>query len=201
MSINNSYLLPTTERRTAPLLPAAERRTAPPPADGWRHAIGAAFASVRAYTLEGLCLHAMALHPEFFWSLGEESDQADLLATTVWPAEHDAIPQSQRAMVTVKDLWPDEPDEATQMVSWRTVEPLGLRQGGPADESLLQGGSPGWRPWLASIAARLWTRMREARERRRSIAALHALDDRTLKDMGLDRHQIEHAVIYGRPLY
>ena len=43
--------------------------------------------------------------------------------------------------------------------------------------------------------------MREARERRRSIAALHALDDRTLKDIGLARHQIEHAVIYGRPWY
>jgi len=198
MSINNWYLLPTTGRRTVPLRPTAERRTAPPPADRWRHAIGAAFASVRDYTLEGLCLHAMALHPEFFWSPGEESDQADLLATTVRPAEHDAVPQSQRAMVTVKDLWPDE---ITQIVSWRTVEPFGLGQWGSADESLLQGGSPGWRPWLASIAARLWTRMREARGRRRSIAALHALDDRTLKDIGLARHQIEHAVIYGRPWY
>src|SRR4029077_401141 len=79
MSINNSYLLPTTERRTVPLLPAAERRTAPPPADRWRHAIGAAFASVRDYTLEGLCLHAMTLHPEFFWSPLDESEQADLL--------------------------------------------------------------------------------------------------------------------------
>jgi uncharacterized protein YjiS (DUF1127 family) len=104
-------------------------------------------------------------------------------------------------MVTVKVLWPDEPDEITQMVSWRTVEPLGLRQEGSADESLLQGGSPGWRPWLASIAARLWTRIRDARECRRSIAALHALDDRALKDIGLTRHQIEHAVIYGRPWY
>ena len=71
MSINNSYLLPTTERRTAPVRPAAERRTAPPQAGRWRHAIGAAFASVRAYTVEGLCLHATTLHPEFFWSPGE----------------------------------------------------------------------------------------------------------------------------------
>jgi uncharacterized protein YjiS (DUF1127 family) len=198
MSINNSYLLPTTERRTAPLLPTAERRTAAPPADRWWNAIGAAFASVKDYTPEGLCLHAAALHPEFFWSPGEETDQADLIARTVRPAEHDAVPQDQRAMVTVKDLWPDE---ITQIVSWRTAEPLKLGQWGSADESLLQGGSPGWRPWLASIAARLWTRMREARERRRSIAALHALDDRTLKDIGLARHQIEHAVIYGRPWY
>ncbi len=125
MSINNSYLLPTTERRTAPLLPTAERRTAAPPADRWWNAIGAAFASVKDYTLEGLCLHAAALHPGFFWSPGEETDQPDLLPTTVRPAEHDAIPQSHRAMVTVKDLWPDEHDESTQMVSWRAVEPLG----------------------------------------------------------------------------
>ena len=186
MSINNSYLLPTTERQTAPLLPAAERRPAPPPADRWRNTSRAAFASVRDYTIEGLCLHARALHPEFFWSPGEETDQADLLATAVWPAEHDAIPQSQRAMVTVKDLWPDEPDDHADgvLAHGRT---LGLVQWGPADESLpwdgaIQAGAHGSHPSRPNSGPGCARRGSAGPCRSRPC---HALDDRTLKDMGL----------------
>ena len=33
---------------------------------------------------------------------------------------------------------------------------------------------------------------------RRAITEMHALDDRTLRDLGLDRTGIEHAVRFGR---
>ena len=55
----------------------------------------------------------------------------------------------------------------------------------------------GWRAWITSIAsvvAELWSKMRREREIRRIRAAWAMVDDRTLKDIGISRYQIE----YGR---
>jgi uncharacterized protein YjiS (DUF1127 family) len=53
-----------------------------------------------------------------------------------------------------------------------------------------------WRVWInstASIVAELWSRMRREREIRRISAAWEAIDDRTLKDIGISRCEIEYA--------
>jgi uncharacterized protein YjiS (DUF1127 family) len=55
----------------------------------------------------------------------------------------------------------------------------------------------GWRAWIVSIAsvvAKLWSRMIRERKSRRIRAAWEAVDDRTLKDIGISRYEIE----YGR---
>jgi uncharacterized protein YjiS (DUF1127 family) len=55
----------------------------------------------------------------------------------------------------------------------------------------------GWRGCItsiASIAAELWSRMHREREIRRITVAWERIDDRTLKDIGTSRHEIE----YGR---
>ena len=55
--------------------------------------------------------------------------------------------------------------------------------------------------WLARIAStilRFWFRMRQYRHTRLMIAELRALDDRMLKDIGLQRYEIESAVLYGQ---
>jgi uncharacterized protein YjiS (DUF1127 family) len=55
----------------------------------------------------------------------------------------------------------------------------------------------GWRAWIISIAsmvAKLWSRMLRERELRRIRAAWETVDDRTLKDIGISRYEIE----YGR---
>lgn len=52
--------------------------------------------------------------------------------------------------------------------------------------------------WLARVAsaiARFWTRSRQKRHERLMIAELQALDDRTLKDIGIYRCEIEGAVL------
>ncbi len=46
------------------------------------------------------------------------------------------------------------------------------------------------------LIAKTWAAYAAARERQASIAALHALDDHALKDIGLHRSEIERAV-YG----
>jgi uncharacterized protein YjiS (DUF1127 family) len=54
------------------------------------------------------------------------------------------------------------------------------------------------RPWIVSIAAALWSGMRRRHQSKRAIAALSALDDRMLEDIGIYRGDIELAVRYGR---
>jgi uncharacterized protein YjiS (DUF1127 family) len=55
----------------------------------------------------------------------------------------------------------------------------------------------GWRAWITSIAPIIfewWSRIRGERELRRLGAAWEGIDDRTLKDIGISRFEIE----YGR---
>jgi uncharacterized protein YjiS (DUF1127 family) len=54
--------------------------------------------------------------------------------------------------------------------------------------------------WLARIAstiARFWSGSRQGRHVRLVSAELQALDDRMLKDIGLQRYRIERAVLNG----
>jgi uncharacterized protein YjiS (DUF1127 family) len=54
-----------------------------------------------------------------------------------------------------------------------------------------------WLAWISSIVsmvAGLWSKMRRGREIRRITAAWETIDDRTLKDIGICRYEIE----YGR---
>jgi uncharacterized protein YjiS (DUF1127 family) len=53
-----------------------------------------------------------------------------------------------------------------------------------------------WRVALVRLAAACWSRLRRAGERRRAIAELRSLDDRSLCDMGISRPDIETIVRY-----
>jgi uncharacterized protein YjiS (DUF1127 family) len=53
------------------------------------------------------------------------------------------------------------------------------------------------RVWIMSPVGRSWSWMRREWEVGRTIAALQKLDDRTLKDVGLNRCQIESVVRYA----
>jgi uncharacterized protein YjiS (DUF1127 family) len=53
---------------------------------------------------------------------------------------------------------------------------------------------------LIALARRLWVAHREYRLRRGALLSMQALDDRTLKDIGLTRGGIEWAVTGGSPI-
>jgi uncharacterized protein YjiS (DUF1127 family) len=50
---------------------------------------------------------------------------------------------------------------------------------------------PNWSAWITSNLAKLWSRLLHEHESRQVRAALAALDDRTLKDIGISRYEIE----------
>jgi uncharacterized protein YjiS (DUF1127 family) len=58
----------------------------------------------------------------------------------------------------------------------------------------------GWLARIASNFASFWSRSRRKRHAWVMSAELQALDDRMLKDIGLQRFQIESAVLYGEQL-
>lgn len=47
------------------------------------------------------------------------------------------------------------------------------------------------RAWVATAAARLWSALRRAQQRRQTRRSLQALDDLMLKDIGISRSDIE----------
>jgi uncharacterized protein YjiS (DUF1127 family) len=55
-----------------------------------------------------------------------------------------------------------------------------------------------WSAWVLSMLAMPWSVVQRAVETRQSRAALRALDDRTLSDIGVSRHEIDHVVRFGR---
>ena len=54
-----------------------------------------------------------------------------------------------------------------------------------------------WPARIASASATLWSRRRRIRQVRLTSAGLQALDDRMLRDIGLQRCQIESVVLNG----
>lgn len=51
---------------------------------------------------------------------------------------------------------------------------------------------PRWALRVASLAARLWSKLLHGHEQRRASWALNALNDRMLKDIGMSRSDIEY---------
>lgn len=61
----------------------------------------------------------------------------------------------------------------------------------------LETARPGRPPWILLVAAKSWSWLLRARRTKRARAALHALDDRMLKDIGVSRSEIEWVAEHG----
>ena len=55
-----------------------------------------------------------------------------------------------------------------------------------------------WGAWLGCRMTAFWAYLRREREVARAVAMLSRMDDRTLRDIGMERGQIEGAVRHGR---
>jgi uncharacterized protein YjiS (DUF1127 family) len=54
-----------------------------------------------------------------------------------------------------------------------------------------------WRISLRRAVVTCWSSLRRSRDRQRAIGELHSLDDRSMRDIGLSRSDIEYIVHYG----
>jgi len=158
-----------------------ERRPAGAGIEKWRRAISAAIASVMDGVTEGFALHATTLHPQLFWSLLDHGEADSTTLEDRAPNRHRMSFPQHREAVTISSF---ELHESTRWISSRTNP-----EGDPGHKSAR----------TPSLTGRLWSWFLESYEHRRAVRALEALDDRTLKDMGISRYEIDHLVRYGRP--
>jgi len=157
----------------------SNRRARSPRAETWRRAISAAIASVMEGVAEGYALHATALHPQL-WPFPEEASRSDPSGSAGRNKSHTRLPQRSQIVMSVSSF---EPHETMQWVSPREI----------SDERAVR-----WRARIASLPRKVWSWILRANEHRRDAAALEALDDRTLKDMGISRAEIGYLVRHGR---
>jgi uncharacterized protein YjiS (DUF1127 family) len=149
-------------------------------AETWRRAIGTAIASASEGVMEGYALQAMALHPQY-WPLFEEGSRANPPREERRNEGHPPIRLRHRSQTAMK-VSSFEPHETMEWVSPRAIPEKGAAR---------------WRDWVRSLPGKLWSWIREANAHRRDVEALQALDDRTLKDMGISRAEIGYLVRHG----
>ena len=159
----------------------SNRRARLPRAETWRRAISAAIASVMGGVAEGYALHATALHPQL-WPFPEEAFRPDPGGSVGRNESHPSIRVPQRSQ-TVMSLSSFEPHETMQWVSPREI----------SDE-----GAARWGGRIGSLPGKIWSWILRVNEHRRDAAALEALDDRMLKDVGISRAEIGYLVRHGR---
>ena len=157
----------------------SNRRARSPRAETWRRAISAAIASVMGGVAEGYALHATALHPQL-WPFPEEASRSDPSGSAGRNKSHTRLPQRSQIVMSVSSF---EPHETMQWVSPREI----------SDE-----GAARWGGRIGSLPGKIWSWILRVNEHRRDAAALEALDDRTLKDMGISRAEIGYLVRHGR---
>jgi uncharacterized protein YjiS (DUF1127 family) len=154
---------------------AADRRTrhARP-----THSIAAAMSWAIGSVIEAFILSAAAMHPEFLWLPGNKVRRR-------WgprPGPRQGCIREEHRVRTRRLLTRSRPGRSGA----RKPHPFARPETAPT-------GFLGWRASVISILAECWSRMLREREIRRLRAAWESLDDRTLKDIGISRHEIEYA--------
>jgi uncharacterized protein YjiS (DUF1127 family) len=159
--------------------------------DRWRRSIERAIAVALEQITEGLTLHAASMHPQLFFSLRDTADSADAAAE---PARG-ALAWTDCPLPQVS---PDAVARWSMPPSTRTSPAVTTFLTAAPPVEVAPSVRPGWVARAATIFGKLWSGILRKGELRRSRIALQALDDRTLKDIGISRYEIDRVVRYGR---
>ena len=121
------------------------------------------------HIVESFAFHALATHPDQSWRWPEyERSQDGTIEVDDGPESCLVLPYQQQVDITESSL-------GRAAIARRTQAPSGIGSG----------------KWLISIPATLWSTLRRASERRRIRAAWDSIDDHTLSDIGVSRHEVE----------
>jgi uncharacterized protein YjiS (DUF1127 family) len=83
---------------------------------------------------------------------------------------------------------------AAQGAFLQPVSPAPSAQGGVVDEAVSADRGQAWYSSISAALVSVWTWIARRHERNRAMAELHALDDCALRDIGINRFDIERAV-------
>jgi uncharacterized protein YjiS (DUF1127 family) len=151
----------------------------------WQRSIERAIAVALEQAAESLALYAAGMEPQLFLLLSEPGARvgaADLTPGPTLPASRPSLALGFREAPPASPVTPYEGAAGRFLPPSQPIEPE----------------RPGWTAWILSIPGKLWSTLLLERDVRRSRDALLALDDRTLKDIGLSRSEIDRAARYGR---
>jgi uncharacterized protein YjiS (DUF1127 family) len=169
-------------------------------ADAWRRRIADAAASATTRFVTDLAFAASGMYPELQWPLIDHINQRDSAEGMSANRPHGAAirrsmsqpqmsePQERRAIANDRVQLGSLP----RLVLPRPVADRGDLSDRPVAPAARAGRSiPAWIASLGSLPGLLWRRLRREREMWQNLAELETLDDRTLKDIGLSRCEIE----------
>jgi uncharacterized protein YjiS (DUF1127 family) len=169
--------------------------------EGWWLGVTAALSWLSVQVIEGFALSATVTHSEFIWPLGN-GDPADEMPSG--PAREARTDRSLALVPTVRDV---EQEVVTYLPlhGGRQIQPTvggapvrrdtdfsraNLSSANLSSANLSSGSDPSWSQWTISILAALRSRVLRRREVTRMKTAWQEIDDRTLKDIGLSRHDV-----------
>jgi uncharacterized protein YjiS (DUF1127 family) len=139
----------------------------------WRPAIAAAMSRTTTALVDGFALSAAAVHSEFTWLPTAQVGYDD-------PVEELA---REGRSETQKRLLLSPPGQSS---AWGDVKPDDLARSGSEGTDL-----PSWRARAASLPAKLWSSVRRQGRIRQMRVGWDAIDNHTLRDIGLSRYEID----------
>jgi uncharacterized protein YjiS (DUF1127 family) len=159
--------------------PASENESAQSvhESDARRRPFGAAISWLVAHLIEGFAAYGEAIYPSFVdhggFADGHKPNQDSELRTPAEIGHRSTAP------------WLNASHSRVAENPWQSAKSRTI--------------SPSWSATIASRVLEFWSRARRAGEIRLTITRLEALDDHTLKDIGIHRSQIESVARHRDP--
>jgi uncharacterized protein YjiS (DUF1127 family) len=199
---NNNHRIPGWEGEPLDLveaLPPFMLKSQPPLTDddrgGWlKLALSRAISNI----MEGFAAYGASMFPEIAHALHEDGPVSghgkDLLQAQ--RPDRSILPLARTLDPILPPSSAKERLDRPRQRGGITKHPVDLDEHMPVE--LVGNNASGWRALLLSMLARPWRSLARAAEMRRMPRTLEALDDRSLRDIGLSRHDIDVVARYGR---